>query len=73
MSSASVVTRGFGTFGSVNLLPTLGYSSLNVVPVGPGRCAAGNVYVPGASFGAVYVPGANEGNVFVPGSTGKNY
>lgn len=27
MSIATVVTRGFGSFGSVNLLPTYGYSS----------------------------------------------
>lgn len=26
MSIATVVTRGYGSFGSVNLLPTLGYS-----------------------------------------------
>ena len=26
MSVATVVTRGFGSFGSVNLLPTFGYS-----------------------------------------------
>lgn len=27
MSIATVVTRGFGTFGSVNKLPTLGYGA----------------------------------------------
>lgn len=36
MSIATVVTRGFGSFGSVNLLPTLGYSiSTAVIVAGP--------------------------------------
>lgn len=30
MSVATVVTMGYGTFGSVNLLPTIGYSIQNV-------------------------------------------
>lgn len=37
MSVATVVTRGFGTFGSVNLLPTLGYGSYSSGPSGYGR------------------------------------
>lgn len=32
MSVATVVTLGFGTFGSVNLLPTLGFS-IQAVPI----------------------------------------
>ncbi len=36
MSIATVVTGGFGSFGSVNLLPTIGYSIGAVAaPVGP--------------------------------------
>lgn len=34
MSIATVVTRGYGSFGSVNKLPTLGYSASNAV-LGP--------------------------------------
>lgn len=34
MSIATVVTRGYGSFGSVNKLPTLGYSASSVV-LGP--------------------------------------
>lgn len=30
-SIATVVTRGYGSFGSVNLLPTLGYGSASAV------------------------------------------
>ena len=38
MSIATIVTRGYGTFGSVNLLPTRGYSIGEDVEemVGPG-------------------------------------
>ena len=36
MSIATVVTRGYGSFGSVNLIPTLGYSIGEAVAfVGP--------------------------------------
>lgn len=31
MSVSAVLTQGFGNFGSVNLLPTLGYSSVAVI------------------------------------------
>lgn len=36
MSIALVVTRGFGSFGSVNKLPTLGYSTpfVNLTEIG---------------------------------------
>lgn len=33
-SIASVVTMGYGSFGSVNLLPTLGYGSVTGVMLG---------------------------------------
>lgn len=39
MSIATVVTRGFGTFGTVNDLPTLGYASAAIC-LGPLRIAA---------------------------------
>jgi hypothetical protein len=35
MSIATVITRGYGSFGSVNRLPTLGYGTVNnLVEVG---------------------------------------
>lgn len=37
MSVATVVTRGFGTFGSVNSLPTLGYGAFSSAILGYGR------------------------------------
>jgi hypothetical protein len=35
MSIATVVTRGYGSFGSINLLPTLGYSIGEALPSEP--------------------------------------
>lgn len=34
MSISAIVVRGYGSFGSVYRLPTLGYGSAEVVPVG---------------------------------------
>lgn len=47
MSIATIVTRGFGSFGSVSLLPTLGYSIAAVV-IGPFRIVASLAYSAGA-------------------------
>ncbi len=59
MSVAAVVTRGFGSFGSVNKLPTLGY----------GIGAAATPYSFTMQVGRVYVPGMSAGRVFTPGPT----
>lgn len=64
MSIATVVTRGFGAFGSVNLLPTLGFTA--GAEIGPGICAAASGYVAGANSASVHLAGAFAGGVFVP-------
>ena len=51
MSVATVVTRGFGSFGSVNKLPTLGYSIGAAVAVVNGPWCVETVQV--RSAGAV--------------------
>lgn len=70
MSIATVVTMGYGTFGSVNKLPTLGYSigAPVVLVYGPGIVGAAAVYVPGAKKAAVYQPGAFAAGVYQPGA-----
>ena len=57
MSIATVVTRGFGSFGSVNKLPTLGYTSVSNVN-GPVRIGACEVFIHGAQSAEVFVHGA---------------
>lgn len=42
---SSVVTRGYGDFGSANLLPTLGYGSVFAEPAGIGLSTP-DVFVP---------------------------
>lgn len=37
MSIATVVTRGFGSFGIVSFVPTLGYGDYARPNIGPGR------------------------------------
>jgi len=47
-SPSTVITLGYGSFGSVNLVPTLGYSVSQLV-YGPIRISACEVYYPGAA------------------------
>jgi len=63
MSISTVVTMGYGSFGSVNKLPTLGYGigAAVVLVYGPARVTAAAVYQPGAMQAAVYQPGAKAG------------
>lgn len=69
MSIATVVTRGFGSFGSVNKLPTLGYSIGEEVVVTPYSFTmeVGRVYVPGAYSGRAFSPGLPVSTTHVPG------
>lgn len=65
---STVVTRGFGSFGSVNKLPTLGYGiGAAVTPIYGGRFVAGHVYLPGMQRGMVAKTGFAEGAVHNPG------
>lgn len=73
-SIATVVTRGYGSFGSVNLLPTIGYGvNQAVVIAGPYIVADVGVYGPGAqgrqsqSMG-VFIPGASDDGIYQPGA-----
>lgn len=60
-SPSSVLTRGLGSWGSVNLLPTLGYGIGAAAAVIVGPCwAAGEVYEPGFQELDVYHPGFQE-------------
>lgn len=65
-SIATVVTRGFGSFGSVNLLPTLGYGS-NTIELGPLCICAVQAYLP-SSVAGEYSPGANAVGSYTPDS-----
>lgn len=66
MSVASVVTRGFGAFGSVNLLPTLGYGAPSNVSA-PICFRAASVFHPGGKQASAYHPGAKKAAMFIPG------
>lgn len=58
-SPSTVITLGFGSFGSVNLVPTLGYGSEEsvVLVYGPIRVVAAMVSRPGVKAAEVYRPG----------------
>ncbi len=61
---APIVCRGFGSFGSVNLLPTRGYGIGTSVGVpGPYYFVTAALYAAGASAGLIYVAGASAGQI----------
>lgn len=65
MSIATVITRGYGSFGSVALVVTRGYS----IPPGGFACIpAAMVYIPGAQAMQRYRPGPQAAQVFTPGA-----
>lgn len=66
-SIATVVTRGFGSFGSVNLLPTLGYGIGAAAEPYFGCIHAMQCYVPGYSDQQAFVPGFEAKQEYVPG------
>lgn len=69
MAIGPVVTRGYGTFGTANLVITRGYTpSLVPTNVGPYRVEIKSIYVAGAAKSHVYLPGASESEVYLPGA-----
>lgn len=56
-SPSTVITLGYGSFGSVNLLPTLGYGSGSGIAL---------VYGPLTFVAEAFVPGFDDVDVFVP-------
>jgi len=65
-SPSSVLSRGLGSWGSVNLLSTLGYGSSASVS-GPACWAAGGVYLPDFKAGELYIPDFQAGEAYEPG------
>jgi len=57
MSIATVVTRGYGSFGTINFLPTLGYTQFTVVIVDGPFCATSAQLVYGLSTASQLVNG----------------
>lgn len=68
-SIATVVTMGYGSFGSVNLLPTLGYGiGVGVVAtVGPFWIQKQAAFTPGAIVQDVFAIGVKEQTAFRSG------
>lgn len=67
MSVSPIVTRGFGSFGSVNKLPTLGYGIGAPATPYSFTMQVGRVYVPGMSAGRIFTPGPTVSTTHVPG------
>lgn len=73
-SIATIVTLGYGSFGSVNLLPTLGYSLGGDAPnIGPLRTLAAAYYESGAAIGIYFQPGALAAMSHQAGATEGEY
>ena len=66
MSISSIVVRGFGSFGGVNLIPTLGYTIPNFAS--SGRAVASAAFVQGAQASAGFVQGCQRSAAFVQGA-----
>lgn len=71
MSISSLVVRGYGSFGSINRLPTLGYYQ-SITPVGPviasGETFAASGYLQGAKAAGFYRQGQQTAGYFVQGA-----
>ena len=63
-SVSTVVTRGYGTWGSVNLIPTLGYGIGAAVdyPQG-GIMRAATIYADALRAGQAYQDGIKQGEI----------
>ncbi len=68
MTISTVVTRGFGSFGSVNNLPTLGYDLGAPIVASRLYIQVAAVYVPGAFASAAFIPGPQLATAYVPGA-----
>lgn len=72
MSISSIVVRGYGVFGDIKYLPTMGYSQ-SPRQVGAGLCYAGSGIVQGSFIGESFTQGSSVGSGFNIGSSvGKN-
>lgn len=73
-SPSTVITSGYGSFGSASLVLTLGFGigSTPSASVGGGWAEAVSAYVPGAVQLTTYVPGGQRVEAFVPGAEGVN-
>jgi hypothetical protein len=68
MAIKHVVTMGFGSFGGVNYIPTIGYGNFEVVQ-GPYYSVAQGCYVPGGKRHGLFSPGTVEQGAFIAGGT----
>lgn len=66
-SPSSVLTMGLGAWGSVNLIPTLGYGISNAIE-GPYCVAAQDIFTAGQVMGEVFTAGQVEGGIFTAGA-----
>ena len=67
MSIGTVVTRGYGSFGSVALVVLAGYSIPIVDAVGSAFMRAGAIYVDGVAVGVTFIDGVKAGTTFTGG------
>ncbi len=72
---ASIVARGFGTFGGgVHKLPTRGYSiAAAIVIPGPYYFVVAVLYAAGSSAGTIYVAGASDGGFYEAGASSGQF
>jgi hypothetical protein len=69
-SPSTVITLGYGSFGSVNLVPTLGYGiSTAVIVSGPYMVIAAQVTMAGAVSGQVTMAGSVKAQITQAGAT----
>jgi hypothetical protein len=69
MSIATVVTMGFGSFGSVNNLPTLGFTIGAEVQPLIGCIKAMDAFAAGVAVAGHHVPGVLVSGHYTPGTT----
>ena len=69
MGVGPVVTLGFGTFGSIGLVVTLGFLSGGVTPAvsGPYRTLRTAAFLAGGDVADTWRPGGEKGKAFVAG------
>ncbi len=71
---SSIICRGYGPFGSVNRLPTLGYYQIQANPVAMGETFAAFGYLQGAKASGYYRQGNQAIGQFQQGAQkGKDY
>ncbi len=67
---APIVCRGFGSFGSVNLVVTRGYGIGTSVGIpGPYYFVTAVLYAAGTSAGLIYGAGVSRGSVYGAGAS----